>query len=126
MKQPVTVVKFGSSVLRAAGDLPLVVHEVYRAWREGGRVVAVVSALGKTTDELLGRAQQLGLPPERTAAADALATLLATGEAASAALLTLALRRSGIPTTLFDTAQAPLRTHGDPLDAEPVAAFAPR
>jgi homoserine dehydrogenase len=121
VQQPTTVLKFGSSVLRTAGDLPLAVHEVYRVWREGSRVVAVVSALGATTDELLRRADQLGLPPEPEPAADALAALLATGEAASAALLTLALRRSGIPATLMDPAQADLRTHGDPLDAEPVA-----
>ncbi len=121
MQQPTTVLKFGSSVLRAAGDLPLAVHEVYRAWREGSRVVAVVSALGATTDELLRRADQLGLPPEPAPASDALAALLATGEAASAALLTLALRRSGIPATLMDPAQADLRTYGDPLDAQPVA-----
>src|SRR5690242_12717444 len=112
-----TILKFGSSVLRSESDLPLAVHEIYREWRAGRRVVAVVSAFGSTTDELLKKAQQLGLPPQR----EGLAALLATGESASAALLTLALDRSGIPVTLLDPSQIGLVTQGDPLDADPVA-----
>ena len=112
----ITILKFGSSVLRSERDFPLSVHEVYRAWRHGSRVVAVVSALGSTTDDLLKRAEQLGLPPKPMA----LASLLATGEATAAALLALHLHRSGIPATNLDPAQAGLLTRGEPLDAEPV------
>ena len=46
------VLKFGSSVLRTESDLPIAVHEIYRWWRDGFQVVAVVSAFGNTTDEL--------------------------------------------------------------------------
>lgn len=113
----ITVLKFGSSALRSESDLPLAVHEIYREWRAGRRVLAVVSAFGSTADDLLERAQQLGLPPQR----EGLAALLATGESASAALLTLALDRSGIPVTLLDSSQTGLVTQGDPLDADPVA-----
>ena len=48
----IIVLKFGSSVLRSESDLPTAVHEIYRWWREGFQVVAVVSAFGNTTDEL--------------------------------------------------------------------------
>lgn len=116
-----TVLNLGSSVLRSDADLPLAVHEIYREWRAGRRVLAVVSALGAVTDDLLKRAQQLGLPPQR----EGLAALLATGEATSAALLTLALDRSGIPATLLNPVQIRLLTHGDPLDSEPVAVDVP-
>lgn len=116
-----TVLKLGSSVLRSEADLPLAVHEIYREWRAGRRVLAVVSAFGATTDDLLKRAQQLGLPPQR----EGLAVLLATGEATSAALLTLALDRSGIPATLLDPVQIGLCTHGDPFDPEPVSVDVP-
>jgi homoserine dehydrogenase len=116
-----TILKFGSSVLRSESDLPLAVHEIYREWRAGRRVVAVVSAFGSTSDDLLKKAEQLGLPPQR----EGLAALLATGESASAALLTLALDRSGIPVTLRDPSQIGLVTQGDPLDADPVAVDAP-
>lgn len=118
---PVTVLRFDSSVLRSEADLPLAVHGIYREWRQGRRVLAVVSAFGYTTDDLLTRAQQLGLPPRR----EGLAALLETGETAAAALLTLALDRSGIPATLLDPTRTGLITDGDPLDADPVAVDVP-
>ncbi|HEY0554849.1 MAG TPA: homoserine dehydrogenase [Thermoanaerobaculia bacterium] len=118
---PTLVLKFGSSVLRSEADLPLAVHEIYREWRAGNQVLAVVSALGCTSDDLLKRAQQLGLPPQR----EGLAALLGTGETAAAALLTLALDRAGIPVTLLDPIQIGLITEGDPLDADPVAVDVP-
>ena len=108
-----SVLTFGSSVLRSDADLPLAVHEIYREWRAGRRVLAVVSALGCTSDDLLKRAQQLGLPPQR----EGLAALLGTGETAAAALLTLALDRSGLPATLLDPTQTGLITHGDEIAA---------
>jgi homoserine dehydrogenase len=118
----VTVVKFGSSVLRSEADLPSAVHEIYRHWRRGVQVVAVVSAFGDTTDELMRRAEKICAQPNRSA----LATLLATGEAASSALLGLALNRSGIPARVLDPVQAGLRTVGNKLDADPVAVDATR
>jgi homoserine dehydrogenase len=116
-----TVLRFGGSALRSESDLPCAVQEIYREWRQGRRVLAVVSAFGCTTDDLLKRAQQLGLPPQR----EGLAALLGTGETAAAALLTLALDRSGIPATLLDPTQTGLLTEGDPLAAAPVSVDVP-
>jgi homoserine dehydrogenase len=113
----ITVLKFGSSVLHDEGDLPRAVHEVYRHLRRGRKVIAVVSALGKTTDGLIARAKAWADRPDPAA----LAALLATGEATTVALLTLALERSGIPATPFDAARAGLTTKGDLLDADPVS-----
>lgn len=87
MEQQIRVLKFGSSVLRSEADLPAAVQEIYREWRRGAPVVAVVSAFGNTADDLLKRAEQLGLPPSPGAAS---------------ALLTLALQSSGLPATLLD------------------------
>ena len=113
----IIVLKFGSSVLRNENDLPTAVHEIYRWWREGFQVVAVVSAFGNTTNELAQRAQSVCEQPS-----DALvATLLATGEAASSALLGLALNRAGIPARVFDAEQAGLATDGPTLDAHLVS-----
>jgi homoserine dehydrogenase len=112
MKQT-SVLKFSGSTLRSDADLPLAVHEIYREWRAGRRVLAVVSALGCTADDLLKRAQQLGLPPQR----EGLAALLGTVETAAAALLTLSLDRSGLPATLLDPTQTGLITHGDEIAA---------
>lgn len=112
----IVVLKFGSSVLGEDEDLPIAVHEIYRCLREGKRVVAVVSALGKTTDRLLAQAKGMTGTPDPTS----LAALLATGEATCAALLTLALDRAGIPASLLDPWRVGLRTEGPLLDAEPL------
>jgi homoserine dehydrogenase len=118
----IIVLKFGSSVLRDERDLPRAVHEIYRWWRDGFQVVAVVSAFGDTTDQLLRRAEGVSPEPERSS----LATLLATGEAASSALLGLALGRTGIPARVLDPVQAGLRTVGANLEADLVSADSAR
>lgn len=109
----IVVLKFGSSVLRTGSDLPAAVHEIYRWWREGFQVVAVVSAFGHTTDELAQRARAACEHPSE----QLVAALLATGETASSALLGLALSRAGIPATVLDAEQAGLVTDGPVLDA---------
>jgi homoserine dehydrogenase len=109
----IIVLKFGSSVLRNETDLPTAVHEIYRWWREGFQVVAVVSAFGNTTDELTQRAHSVCEHP----CDELVAALLATGEATSSVLLGLALNRSGIPATVLNAEQAGLGTDGPILDA---------
>jgi len=109
----IIVLKFGSSVLRNEADLPTAVHEIYRWWREGFQVVAVVSAFGNTTDELTQRAHSVCDEPND----ELVAALLATGEATSSVLLGLALNRSGIPATVLDAEKAGLGTAGPILDA---------
>ncbi|MCZ6916942.1 MAG: homoserine dehydrogenase [Gemmatimonadetes bacterium] len=116
-KRGVSVVKFGSSVLRDERDLPRAVLDIYRDWRRGYDVVAVVSAFAGTTDRLLEDALRHWGNPE----ARALARLLATGESVAAATLGLQLDECGIPHTVLDPQQVGLRTCGNVLDAEPRA-----
>lgn len=111
------VLKFGSSVLQRDKDVSTAVHAIYAEVRRGTRVVAVVSAIGDTTDRLLATSAAIGGRGDGTA----LARWLANGESASAALLGLALERAGVPFTVFDAREAGLRTRGPVLDAEPVA-----
>jgi homoserine dehydrogenase len=113
--RPLIVLKFGSSVLRSEADLPTAVHEIYRWIRNGHRVIAVVSAIGNGTEELLARAHAYGA----SVSDHAVAALLATGEATSAALLALALDRAGIPAVILDEVRLGLRTRGPILNAEP-------
>ncbi len=117
MQTSIKILKFGSSVLRSESDLPRVVHEIYRHWRKGSPVLAVVSAFGTTTDELLRQAKSFEGEPQPSS----LAALLATGEATSAALLGLAVHRAGIPVKVLSPEQVGLQTNGDTLDAEPFA-----
>jgi homoserine dehydrogenase len=117
MRDPIVVLKFGSSVLRSEADLPRTVDEIYRWVRKGNRVAAVVSAIGSATDSLLAKSREYGEPPRP----QLIAGLLATGEATSASLLGLALDRAGIPSEVVDAARIGLRTTGPLLDADPCA-----
>lgn len=114
---PIVVLKFGSSVLPDERRLPDAVDEIDRFVRRGHRVVAVVSALGSTTDDLLAHARAYACQPPD----DCLATLLATGESRTVALLGLALHRAGLDARALDSAAIGLRTHGPTLDARAVA-----
>ena len=117
-KQPLAVLKFGGSVLGTARDYAAAVADVRRHQRRGERVLAVVSALKGATDSLLADAHYFGPEPEPAATA----SLLATGEAASAARLALALNAAGVEASLLDPSAIGLTTRGPLLDAEPVAA----
>jgi homoserine dehydrogenase len=117
MRDSIVVLKFGSSVLADERDFPAVILEIYREVRAGRRVVAVVSALGDTTDELLSAARQSWDDPDPAC----LARLLETGEAQSAAKLGLALAQAGVPARVLDPVQIGLRTTDDFLDAEPLS-----
>lgn len=108
------VLKFGGSVLRDECDLAKAVTEVYRCYRNGYRVLAVVSAFNGATDKLIARAD--AVCDERCERS--LAALLATGEATTAALLSLALRRSGVAATTLKPFQLGLLTEGDGLNDE--------
>jgi homoserine dehydrogenase len=121
-KSQSVVLKFGSSVLRDEHDLSRAVWEISRGRRLGSKVFAVVSALGDTTDQLMQLAKNICSDPEQSA----LATLLATGETASSALLGLALADAGIPSRVLDPAQACLRTAGPRLDADLISIDARR
>jgi len=109
----ISVLKFGSSILRTEEDLPTVVEEI-RFWLNGGeRVIAVVSALGDTTETLFERCRKYGDPSNE----EALAALVATGEQGSAALVALALSKAGIEARVLDPVEIELRAYGIPLDA---------
>jgi len=108
-----TVIKFGSSVLRGEEDLPVVVEEIARWLGSEQYVLAVVSAFGNTTEELFKRASAYG----KAANEEAVARLVATGEESAAALLALALMRAGIGAKVLGPEQIRLIAEGTPLDA---------
>lgn len=116
MKRPISVQKFGSSVLEREDDLQRAVHAIFADVRAGYSVIAVVSALGNTTDELLAEARAATFAPDPRV----LARLLATGEARAAALLSLAIERAGLPVGLLGSENAGIVTEGPLLDASPI------
>ena len=89
----------------------------------GRRVLAVVSAIGSGTDELVARADTVArdIELESPAAQAAYAALLGTGESVSAALAGLALDRRGLDFTILDAGRGGPFTRGPQLDAQPHA-----
>jgi homoserine dehydrogenase len=112
---PVEVLKFGSSVLKTAADLPVAVDEIYRCWRSGYRVIAVVSAFEGVTDWLMGEATVVF----NAACPEAIAAYVATGEQQTAALLVGALAQYGLPARLIEPREIDLSVEGSSLESAP-------
>lgn len=116
------VLKFGSSVLARPEDYGRAAEEVRAEVAGGCKVVAVVSAMGRTTDQLLAAARRVAGAP-----ADALvAALLGTGEEASVALLAMAVDAREVSVSAFTRTTIPVRTRGPLQDADPVDVDAER
>jgi aspartate kinase len=85
------VQKFGGTSVGDVEKIKNVARRVVESKKRIDHVVVVVSALGKTTDELVGLAAEItSLPPERE-----MDMLLSTGEQVSMALLAMALNELG-------------------------------
>jgi aspartate kinase len=100
------VQKYGGTSLGDPERIRKVAARIARECGNGTRVVVTVSAMGRTTDQLIAQARQLAPRPSRRE----LDVLLATGEQQSIALLTLALQELGIRARSFTGAQAGLTT----------------
>jgi len=89
--RPIVVQKYGGSSLATPEKIEAVARRIAETVAAGYRVVAVVSAMGKTTDGLLAQARALSPNP----APRELDMLLSTGERVSTALLGIALAAIG-------------------------------
>ena len=100
------VQKYGGSSVATAERIKAVAARIARRKSAGDDVVAVVSAMGETTDDLIGLAHQItDKPSERE-----MDILLATGEAVSMSLMAMALHTLGLDAVSLTGAQAGLRT----------------
>lgn len=111
------VLKIGGSVLKSDDDQFLAAQEIYRWYRDGYKVVVVVSALFGKTDQLFETANRFGAD----ASPYTVAKLVSGAERESAALLGLTLDRCGIPNSVLLESEVQLGTCGNPLDATPVS-----
>jgi aspartate kinase len=100
------VLKFGGSSVADVEKIENAARRVLETKRRVDHVVVVVSALGDTTDELVGLASQISkTPPERE-----MDMLLSTGEQASMALLAIALNELGQDTVSMTGQQVEIIT----------------
>jgi aspartate kinase len=102
----IVVQKYGGSSLATADRIRHVAQRIARERSAGRQPVVVVSAMGDTTDELLGLAAAITDEPD----ARELDMLLATGEHQSATLVSMALHALGLPAISLTGAQAGIRT----------------
>ncbi len=100
------VQKYGGSSLADADKIRNVAERIARARDAGNSVIAVVSAMGDTTDDLIDLANQVSERPD----ARELDVLLSTGELVSCTLMAMALRTMGYASVSLSGAQAGIRT----------------
>jgi aspartate kinase len=87
----IVVMKFGGTSVAEPDDIRRAARRIVAARQEGKRVVAVLSARGKTTDELVNMAHEVSDTP----AAREMDMLLSTGERISCALCAMAIHDLG-------------------------------
>ena len=100
------VLKFGGSSLADNIKLNIVANKIIELYQEGNKIVTVVSAQGKTTDNLIKEAKELAnVPKDRE-----LDVLLSTGEQISISKLSILLNRMGYDTVSLTGWQAGIYT----------------
>jgi aspartate kinase len=109
----IVVQKYGGSSVADVSRIRKVAERVMRTRREGHDVVVVVSAMGDTTDELLGLARQVSPNPDRRE----LDMLLTAGERIAMALLSMAIRELGGDAISFTGSQSGIITNDRHVDA---------
>jgi aspartate kinase len=116
------VQKYGGTSVSDAERVRAVADHVARTRRQGTDVVVVVSAMGKTTDDLLRLASDVSTvqPPRE------LDMLLTSGERVSAPLLAMALAGLGVDAVSFTGSQAQIITDTTHLNAKIVEVKADR
>jgi aspartate kinase len=106
---PVVVQKFGGTSVGDADRIRAVADHIARTRREGIDVVAVVSAMGKTTDDLIRLADSVSsIQPPRE-----YDMLVSTGERISMSLLCMALAELGVDAASFTGSQVGIITDND-------------
>lgn len=112
----VVVQKYGGSSVADIEKIRRVADRIERTRAGGQGVVAVVSAMGNTTNDLLKLAHQIAARPDRRE----LDMLLSVGERISMSLLAMALRERGVPAVSLTGSQSGIITDESHADARVV------
>ncbi len=109
----IVVQKYGGSSVADPAKIRAVAERIMRTRAAGHDVVVVVSAMGDTTDDLLGLAKKISPNPDRRE----LDMLLSVGERISMALLSIAIRDLGGEAISFTGSQSGIITSDRHIDA---------
>lgn len=104
----IIVQKYGGSSVATIGRIKRVAKNIINYRKKGYKVVAVVSALGDTTDELIDLAYKVTKEPNERE----LDMLISTGEQVSSALLAMAIQDLGFDAVSFTGFQVGIITDG--------------
>ena len=103
------VQKYGGTSVGSVERIASVAERVLKTVKAGNSVVVVVSAMGKSTDELVKLAHAVSTNPSRRE----MDMLLSTGEQVSIALLSMALQELGQPAISLTGAQVGIVTEAE-------------
>jgi aspartate kinase len=103
------VQKYGGTSVGTVERIKAVAARIKRYVENGYAVVVVVSAMGKTTDQLIDLAKQITKTPDKRE----MDMLLSTGEQVSIALLAMALHEIGINAISYTGSQVKVITDGN-------------
>src|SRR5689334_10674753 len=103
----IVVQKYGGSSVADAEKIKLVAQRIARTKAAGKKVVVVVSAMGKTTNQLIEKAKAISPSPSRRE----LDMLLTCGEREAMSLLTMAVAEEGLEAISFTGSQAGIMTN---------------
>ncbi|MBS3966859.1 MAG: aspartate kinase [Truepera sp.] len=98
----IVVQKYGGTSVGDLERIQKVAARIARYVQEGDKVAVTVSAMGRTTDRLIGLAKEVSPRPSKRE----LDVLMATGEQQSIALVALALQQLGVRARSFTGQQA--------------------
>ena len=102
----IVVQKYGGTSVGDVDRVKRVADRVARSHHDGNQTVVVVSAMGKTTDDLVSMASRISDEPPRRE----LDILLTSGERISMSLLAMALAERGVKAKSFTGSQAGIIT----------------
>ena len=103
----IVVQKYGGSSVADAEKIKLVAQRIARTKAAGKKVVVVVSAMGKTTNQLIEKAKSISASPSRRE----LDMLLTCGEREAMSLLSMACAEEGLEAISFTGSQAGILTN---------------
>lgn len=110
----VSVLKYGGSSVSNFDQIKDIARYIQKRVDQGDQCIVVVSAMGKTTDQLLASVASLTPDPKN----EDLALLLSTGEQQSVSYLSLVLNDLGVKSKSLTGYQAGIKTSGHVLKSK--------
>ncbi len=104
----VIVQKYGGTAVETVEKVQNIANAIIQRKKEGCNIVAVVSAMGKTTNRLIQLANTVSAKPDKRE----LDMLMATGEQVSVSLLSMVLKEKGYDSVSLAGFQAGIKTEG--------------